>query len=220
MRAIRALLGVRATTPKDLCLVEAGLSPISGIVRNRQKKFLKKLIEDRSALTDDPFMHAINITSQLNNPLWKYMEEIMNGGDFVADEFRATKERILNREPSATRYTTYVTLNPSLNTHKLYTQSCHIPDYLRITFTRYRLSSHRLRVELGRWSRTTRELRICQCGNDVQDEFHIFRCPIVADLTNTSAKTYNNPQDIFASASYADLRTLDKILDRLDGSEI
>ena len=41
IRAVRPLLGVRATTSNDLCLVEAGLSPVVGIIRNRQKIFLR-----------------------------------------------------------------------------------------------------------------------------------------------------------------------------------
>ena len=43
MKAIRALLGVRATVPADLCLVEGGLKPLESLVKTRQKKFLEKI---------------------------------------------------------------------------------------------------------------------------------------------------------------------------------
>ena len=61
------------------------------------------------------------------------------------------KESIRNAAPEATRSHTYIALNPELDVHPLYTKkSFTIPDYLRISFTRYRLSSHMLRVEIGR----------------------------------------------------------------------
>ena len=40
MKAVKALLGVRITTPNDLCLIEAGLRPLRAIVKTRQKKVL------------------------------------------------------------------------------------------------------------------------------------------------------------------------------------
>ena len=48
-----------------------------------------------------------------------------------------------------------------------------VDDYLRIAFTRFRTSSHRLRVETGRWSRLPRERRLCKCGAGIQTEQHV-----------------------------------------------
>ena len=46
-----------------------------------------------------------------------------------------------------------------------------VPEWQRIAFTRFRLSSHRLRIETGRWSRLPREQILCDCGaNEPQDE--------------------------------------------------
>ena len=49
----------------------------------------------------------------------------------------------------------------------------HVWLHLRTTFTRFRTSSHRLKIETGRWSRIERERRVCQCGNGVQTEEHV-----------------------------------------------
>ena len=56
----------------------------------------------------------------------------------------------------------------------------YIPDYKRQALTRIRLMSHNLKIELGRWSRIPRELRICVCTeNQVQDEEHVLlHCPL------------------------------------------
>ena len=82
------------------------------------------------------------------------------------------------RNETSTRFTSYIQINPSLSTHPLYTQKFPlIPDYLRTDFTRLRLSSHRLMIEKGRWSRTPREDRLCSCGL-IQDEHHIVVCTL------------------------------------------
>ena len=44
-------------------------------------------------------------------------------------------------------------------------------------------SSHRLKIETGRWARIDREDRLCQCGQAVQDEKHVIvDCPLVQDI--------------------------------------
>lgn len=52
-----------------------------------------------------------------------------------------------------------------------------IEDHLRITFTRFWLSSHRLRMQMGRWSRTPSEQRVCLSNAGIQDEKHVLLCP-------------------------------------------
>ena len=219
MKAVKALLGVRITTPNDLCLIEAGLRPINAVVKTRQKKFLRKMLEGRSDMSDDPFMHAFVITRDMNKTMWKYIESITRVDDefdFVAFEVNNLKEAIRSQPPSATKYQTYQRLNPALDTHRLYTQRTpNIPDYLRITFTRYRLSSHNLKVETGRWSRTPSNERICSCGTDIQNEEHIFRCPLVNDIFTASGKSYTSPADIFLDTTTEVLRILHKVLNKV-----
>jgi hypothetical protein len=160
--SVKALLGVRVTTPNHLCLIEAGFKPLSGMVKNRQKKFFEKMAS-RSDMHDDPFIHSMQITKDLNKPTWVYIESVVNGGgDFVSEEVECIKQSITNTADTATKFRTYLTLNPELGVHNLYTkQAPTIPDYLRITFFLYSLSSHRLRVEIGRWSKTPCNERLC-----------------------------------------------------------
>ena len=216
MKAVKALLGVRITTPNHLCLVEAGLKPLKALIWSRQKKFLDKMHEKRSDLTDDPIMHALKIIREHHKPMKKYIESIINGNDFIAEEVEKIKEAINSAHHSATKFHTYRFLNPTLDTHSLYTRTAPtIPDYLRINFTRYRLSSHLLRVEIGRWSRTPSDQRTCTCGLGVQNEQHIFECPIVAHLFNNSEKSYTTPADIFTDTSIDDLKILHQVMNHL-----
>ena len=216
MKAVKALLGVRITTPNDLCLVEGGFRPLSAIVKSRQHKFFKKMVAGRSEMTDDPFMHVFGVTRELNKPMWNYIESLLNINDFVTLEIAELKNSIENQPSCASKFHTYMTLNPTLITHNLYTKNAPtIPDYLRITFTRFRLSSHRLRVEIGRWSRTPRDQRICSCRTGVQDELHLFQCPLVKDILSTPRKTFSSPSDFFEETTLYDLEVLHNALNKL-----
>ena len=150
--------------------------------------------------------------------VWRYIEGITNSGDtdFVVNELSEIRESIMNQAPSASKFVTYWTSNPTLDVHPLYsTKSPTLPDYLRINFTRYRLSSHRLRIEIGRWSRTPREQRVCPCGTGTQDKIHIFHCPKVRDIFESADKEYDSPLDIFNDVTVEDLQVLYKVLDKL-----
>ena len=221
MKAVKALLGVRITTPNDLCLIESGLKPLKSLVLKRQSKFFKKMLEARSDMTDDPFMHAFGITRDMNSTMWKYIESVMDADDnFVENGMADIKEGVQNQPLTATKFQTYRSLNPTLDVHPLYTASTPtIPDYLRIEFTRYRLSSHRLRVEIGRWSRTPPEERVCSCGTGIQDEPHIFQCPLVEELFQTHEKSFSSPADFFSGTDIDDLKLLHKVLNKLYESD-
>ena len=216
MKAVRALLGVRATTPTNLCLVEGGLKPLESLVKQRQKKFFHKMLTSRAELHEDPLMHTIDIAREHNKPVWSYVESVLNGDKFVEEELSNIREAIRSAPASSTKSHTYLSLNPTLEVHPLYTD-CNrtIPDYLRISFTRFRMSSHMLRVETGRWNRTPRDQRLCQCGLGIQNEPHVFVCPLVSNITNSFSKVCPTPKEFFQDTNVGDLRVLHQIMDFL-----
>ena len=165
-------------------------------------------------MSDDPLMHAISIVKEHNRPVWSYMETILNGDKFVEEELHNIKQAIHDAPPSATKSRTYINLNPTLEVHPLYTDcTTTIPDYLRISFTRFRTSSHMLRVETGRWSRTPRDERLCQCGMGVQNEDHVFVCPLVSNIAGSLSRHCLTPKEFFEDTSLEDLKVLHKMLD-------
>ena len=118
-----------------------------------------------------------------------------------------------------TRYKTYQAINPDLSVHPLYTSTnCtpYIEDYLRITFTRFRLSSHRLRVEMGRWSRIPPEQRTCQCETGIQNEQHILVCPLTQDIRERYGVGFNDLSSLFVGSNREMLRMLHACLSRLE----
>ena len=74
-------------------------------------------------------------------------------------------------------------INTNLSTHSIYSSRHNIYEMYRIAFTRFRVSSHMLAVETGRWNRRGRgrlpmEERLCSCGL-VQSEDHVINeCPL------------------------------------------
>jgi len=54
--------------------------------------------------------------------------------------------------------------------HCVYTTHQKIPEFQRVTFSRFRLSAHNLKIETGRWSRIPKERRTCPCDNSDRDK--------------------------------------------------
>ena len=74
-------------------------------------------------------------------------------------------------------------INPDLSLHKAYTTTEYVNERERLVFTKFRLSSHHLKIETGRRARIAADDRICDCGQGVQDECHVlFACPKSASV--------------------------------------
>ncbi|KAK2168385.1 hypothetical protein LSH36_17g07031 [Paralvinella palmiformis] len=62
-----------------------------------------------------------------------------------------------------------------------------------------RLSSHHLRIEMGRWSRIPREKRTFHCRTDTQTEEHVLlRCNISGPLRHQMNINVQTLQDLFS----------------------
>jgi hypothetical protein len=170
MSAVKLLLGVRITTPNILCLVEAGMPELSATVLKRQGNFMRKFLQHSSG--EEPLAHALHLCADTSMG-----RRLRRAAEYLGDA--ETNSRVSLRTQCRTRaangssrFVTYLQMNSELNVHNMYNERCaYIPDSLRIAATRLRLSSHRLRIETGRWSRLPREERVCRCTADVlQDE--------------------------------------------------
>ena len=94
--------------------------------------------------------------------------------------------------------------------------SCDVfADGLRIAFTRVRLSSHRLRVETGRWARIPHDQRLCQCGLEVQTEQHVLaNCHLVDEIRSSYSNASVDFVNFMASHKSAQqLAMIERILD-------
>ena len=171
--ALRALVGVRETTPANLILIETGMPTFKELVRNRTVKFVKKNI--RGDKDDTPLAKSYRKCQNKGTKGYRYIKGLLDNSN-QCDTLDGIKEK--SSTETGTRARSYRLINPNLHVHPVYTSTEYIEENKRVTFTRFRLSSHRLKVETGRWSRTPRENRICGCGSgEIQDENHVlFDC--------------------------------------------
>ena len=109
-------------------------------------------------------------------------------------------------------------LNPSVDIHKIYKDNHSLPDNLRMAFTRFRTSSHRLRIEMARWNRPVPPPaeRTCRCdAGEVQDEEHVFTCALTA-ATRQQAGFTGGCCEFFSDPSMDNLIMLKECLDILE----
>ena len=177
LTAIKVVLGVRQSTPNDIALVEIGLPSLDTLVLTKQEKFFRNILEKREHMLDDPFMHVFRLVA--DSSLGHHITRVALGRHVEPND---PADNI--RTAVGSKFAIYRVINPSLECPSIYTTACHrVPEYMRISFTRMRTSSHRLRVETGRWARLNRDERLCICGQDVQDEEHVLQyCNVVDHL--------------------------------------
>ena len=111
-------------------------------------------------------------------------------------------------------------MNPEISVHPLYKFTAGKPvieDNLRITFTRIRLCSHRLRSETGRWNRVPSDQRFCpHCdGSVIQNEEHILLCP-ATQHTRTKYGVVSEDLSVLTDPSKTELICLKQCLKILE----
>ena len=181
-KLLRILLGVRQNTSIEMSLIESGKPPAKFLIKERQKQFIIRKMQNRKM--EEPFRKVYEMCKNMNTPGYRLLQKSIHD-NHNNESLENYTRKVRNKAATFTKFVTYRTeLNPELNMHAIYMKSIYIPDYIRISVTRLRLMSHRLKVETGRWSRTERIRRVCHCdGTSVQDECHaLLVCRISAQL--------------------------------------
>jgi hypothetical protein len=181
MSTLKNLLNVRRSTCHDIILVELGLGDAKSYIRQRQSKFLHKLIS-HSEYGESIVAKVIKMAMDRRTSSGKLLRTLLDNGpnhDYVGECLNRIKIKI--QSATTSRRMTYLCLNPELAAAKIY-DDCLVKEHHRVAFTRLRLSSHRLRIETGRWSRIPVDQRLCECG-EVQTEDHVlFHCPMTVNI--------------------------------------
>ena len=204
MACIKTLLGVRASTTNLLCLLESGYPELESMILKRRINFITTFTRRSSG--EEPLHRVIDICKAAITKGYRMLQQAIDYiGDPVTHNHEQLKARSHNKRIVSTKTDTYLRMNPGLILHNVYKDTgTLIRDYQRVSFTRLRLSAHRLRVETGRWTRTPREARLCRCElGEIQDEEHvIFKCPLTKDIrdSKTCIDTKSNKWDnLFSS---------------------
>ena len=177
-KLIKATLGVRQSTPNLIVLIESGLLPLKAIITSRQLGFLKRFSESlhpgssRSKvfekLKEDEnekyIQHYITISRKYTSK-----SEIYN--EFVSD----IKQQINSLADQGNyKFEIYRRMNPTLEPSPL----LNLPHPLSDTIIKFRLGSHKLPIETGRWRGLERGDRVCAECQVLGDEEHfLYVCP-------------------------------------------
>ena len=153
------------------------------MVKSRQRKFFVKMYNDRINKCDDPFGLVLNLVLRSRYSTKNYVYDLINNGiDDIQHESVLLKNNLSNSE-SSRRLVYREVMNVNLSVHDIYLIKMNIPEAHRVAFTRFRVSSHSLAVETGRWNRRGRgrlpiEERLCSCGYVQSEEHVVSHCPL------------------------------------------
>ena len=177
-KLIKCTLGVRQSTPNLLVLIESGLLPLRALILSRQLTFYKRFTESLRAnssrkevfdkLKSDPnepyVQHYIN-TSQ------KYTSK-----EEIYREFSAEMKNQVNTQADngGYKFDMYRKMNPSLDRSPFIS----LPHPLSLQIIKFRLGSHKLPVETGRWyGIRNRNDRVCsECGVLGDEVHYLYNC--------------------------------------------
>jgi exonuclease III len=169
-KIVKALLDVRQTTCTDLCLIEADMPSFASLVQERMRKYLQKKLPNLEA--DHPLQVALELNRSVDTKSYRRINELLTEeANLVERDCELRAESV--RQSSSTKRMQYCKMNPELESPAFY-KNGDIQEFQRKEVTRFRLSSHNLKVETGRWGRVDRESRTCTCEvGGVQDEEHV-----------------------------------------------
>ena len=132
-------------------------------------------------MRDDPLVHIINLVLEFVTPTTCYIRDLLdNDVDDLVQASERLKQEVITSDSS--RLVFYKSINSEFRVHDLYSKKVNVNELERMEWTRLRLSSHSLAIEVGRWNRRGRgqlpiEERLCVCGQ-IQTEQHVIEaCP-------------------------------------------
>ena len=201
--ALKALLGVRETTRTDIVLLETGMPTLREFIRKKTASFVKKNV--RGDIDETPLAKVYKMCEQNRTPGYVHLKRMLDYPE--QQNLQDLKMKFANERGS--KATTYKEMNILLNVHQVYRTSRYIEERKRVVFTKFRTSSHSLKVETGRWSRMPREQRLCGCGGGVQDEKHVvFDCVKTEEVRvkyGVNNVVYNNVGEMMDNHECVDL---------------
>ena len=171
-KLLKLILQVKPSTPNELVYIELGRCDIMCRIKQRQKRFFERCKE----LTDEDAIlsRIMNLCTHLE--FYKYYESL--GDNLDKANLEEMKQTINNA--TTTYLTRYRDICGTEHNDCLYGQF--LREDKRVIITKWRLSSHNIKIETGRYTTpsTPREDRVCsKCPSSVEDEHHVvFQCPL------------------------------------------
>ena len=177
-KMLRVAMGVRANCPTLPMLIESSCLPLRCLIQMRQFNFFQRFKDSlqpnscrQSVFNDllknstDFLQHYVDLETRYadSNSIEKHHMEV------VRNKIKACA----NNKEKHYKYWIYLENNPEL----IMSPFLNRIDSVGKSITKFRLGSHNLAIETGRWCRRKREDRLCNTCNLLGDENHaVFSC--------------------------------------------
>ena len=162
---IKSALNVRPSTPNDLLIIESGLKPLKAIIYARQLNFYKRFRNSLQA--DGARRQMLDIMTTNSTQYIRHyinLENKYHDSKEIYQQFEnEVKSNIRKKaEDGCYKFQMYLKINPRLERSPYLNETA---AAITKDIVRFRLGSHYLPIETGRWSRTPRNDRKCTyCG--------------------------------------------------------
>ena len=199
MMICKQLLGVQKQTTNAGVLLELGRVPLNlfaikfaiknweRIKHGHANSFLLASYEDCIEY-NLPWTMNIKSILETNGMLNFYINDYINKPPFIHKNIFQRLSDIFhqfsfgNIRANTSKLRTYAILKKDIGFERYLSEIKNVP--IRIHMSKFRLSNHRLMIEVGRHNDTPKEKRFCPfCPSKIENEFHfLFECPIYNNL--------------------------------------
>lgn len=171
-------------------------------------------------MNDDPLIIVMNKVLETNISSSRLIREFVTQYVGSLEQQRQIMVNIL-RENDSSRRLIYKSMNPDFLISDLYSSRKSENEVHRMSFTRFRVGSHNLACEMGRWNlqgrgRLLSHERLCRCGF-IQSERHVVEeCSLTDHLRR--AYGFATVGNLFEYVMSIDItcKIIDKILNIYD----
>ena len=231
------ILNVNRTTATCMIYGELGLYPVEMHCTQKVLAFWANIVnadENKICVTLYKFMYNLLSQNIFTFKWLEFVKEILSNLNMISfwnnqkvrkiESFKENVKSALNQKYNekwqlevfqSRKCTNYCMFKRELKFEKYLTL---LPKNLRINFTKFRLSNHKLPIEIGRHQGIERADRKCNLCEIVGDEYHaIFQCPFFHEQrTKVIRKEFHftanadNYLDIFSTHNVVELNNLAK----------
>ena len=193
---IRTAISIRRNVCNEILYIASGHYPLICEIKKRQYRLVEATLESQTQnlYIKDLIAEVTHLNIhyvQYYNNLWTEFESADQLKCVHEEHYRRNWElkiRNPNIEDENSKLGTYLIVNPLSKT----CGAINVMETERITITRFRVGSHNLRIETGRYENIPRNQRTCLCETGIQTIKHFFmECPVLTYLRDQS-HTSNN----------------------------
>ena len=200
----KRLLGVKKSSCNVMIYAELGRLPLQAVRKYKIIKYWAKLLATDNIILKNCYLEMLNTESKnwvkgVRDILFELgFINVWNEQTVNSNLLPIIKQRIFDQAKQSIFAKISVMNKCFLYKHivnkislQIYLQKCIPKKYVKY-LTMFRLSSHSLAIETGRYQGVLNVNRVCKfCKDDIEDEFHfILKCPTYQNFRSKYIKSY------------------------------